>query len=463
MKRNHQAVVTGALLVIICSCAAVLFLLNQAFPLSWENRNSSQSSQSSSSGVTEDSRDTSSGDIVTPSAVTLENEEQTFVYSQIPKAALPSAAGCNAVSLQQGRDSLTDQGMLQLYDKISEKAYRVSEAMGDNQLYPMERITVSGSSLTDGQVVQTITAFLHDHPEIFWISNRYGYSTLSNKTTVQIYSVIPASECEKFSRRVTAEVEKVLQKLPTEGDTLDREIFLYENLIKNCQYDDEGAADDQDWRAHSIVGVFLDGEAVCEGYSRALQLLLNQSGIPSMVVTGTASGAHMWNLVRIDGQWYHADATWDDNGETPVYQYLNLTDEMIGKDHQLYPQADQVEELKGEQVYNLPLPSCTAVKANYFRAKGVHLTSSEDTQTLADAICQASQEGKSSIQLYIEEDLDYDEAVASLFQQAPYEFLYAVRQANLTAENPVDYNGCSYVEATVCRGVVVLLSYEKDS
>lgn len=460
MRRNHKAVALGAFLVMVCSCTVMLLLLSQCFSGTWSRL---ESSQSDSSAVAEESRDTTEAEIVTPSAVTLEEDGKTPVYSQVPKPILPTAAGCNAVSPQQGRDSLTDEGMAQLYDAMSEKAYRVSETAGENQLYPIERITVRGSSLTDGQVVQTLTAFSHDHPEVFWISNRYGYSTGENRTVVQLYAVASASECQKLSKRVMAEAEKVLQKLPEGANALEKEITLYKTIIQNCQYDDEGAKDDQDWRAHSIVGAFLDGEAVCEGYSRALQLLLNRAGIASMVVTGTAGGAHMWNLVCIDGQWYQADATWDDYGEEPLYRYLNLTDEMMGQDHQLYPQANQTEELKGDQVYNLPLPTCTATKANYFQAKGVLISSFEDIDPLVKAISQASQNGEKSIQLYITEDLDYDAAIKALFLESPYQFLNAVQQANLTANVPVDYNHCTYVEAKTCRGVVVLLSYEQGS
>lgn len=171
----------------------------------------------------------------------------------------------------------------------------------------------------------------------------------------------------------------------------------------------------------------------------------------------------MWNLVRIDGQWYHADATWDDNGDRPVYQYLNVTDEMIRTDHEIYPTADQAKDANGSQMYNLPLPSCTAVKANYYQAMGVHITSSDDTDTLAEAIERAAAKGEKSVYVYIDESLEYDEAISALFLEAPYQFMYAVRLANLSIDTLVNYNGCTYVEAEVSRGVEIRLSYEHGS
>lgn len=462
MKRNQKAVVVGALLAIVCSCAAVLLLLGQAFSGSYLP--SSAASQTSS-GVAEESRSTINGEIMTPSAVTIsEAEEDTIpAYAHIPEISLPTAQGCNAVIPQQGKESLTQEGMAELYDKMNQKVYSIAETAGEDRLYPVERITIKGSRLTDSQVVQVMTAFLHDHPEVFWLSNRYGYSVGEDRTVVQLYAVAPAAECEKLSKRIVAEAEKILLKLPKNASALEKEIFLYKTVIQYCEYDKEGASDDQDWRAHSIVGAFLDGQAVCEGYSRAFQLLLNRAGVPSMLVTGTAGGAHMWNLVRIDGQWYHADATWDDNGDRPVYQYLNVTDEMIRADHEIYPRADQVENPNRSQMYNLPLPSCTAVKANYYQAMGVHITSSDETEALAQAIEHAAAKGEKSVYVYIDEDLEYDQAVSALFLEPPYQFMYAVRLANLSIDNMVRYDECTYVEAKVSRGVEIRLSYEQGS
>ena len=58
-------------------------------------------------------------------------------------------------------------------------------------------------------------------------------------------------------------------------------------------------------------------EGVCEAYARSMQMVLNELGIPCVLVCGlqTSDGnseAHMWNEVLIGGNWYVVDATWDD-------------------------------------------------------------------------------------------------------------------------------------------------------
>jgi len=61
---------------------------------------------------------------------------------------------------------------------------------------------------------------------------------------------------------------------------------------------------------------------VCEGYAKILQQVLKSSGIDCKYISGigrnrwdigkTEEGeAHGWNQVKIDGQWYNCDLTWD--------------------------------------------------------------------------------------------------------------------------------------------------------
>lgn len=73
--------------------------------------------------------------------------------------------------------------------------------------------------------------------------------------------------------------------------------------------------------------ILKDKAVVCDGYSKLLGLLLNEAGIENTLIYGEASQgggnymAHSWNLVKIGGNYYHVDATWNDN-EGPNKYYL---------------------------------------------------------------------------------------------------------------------------------------------
>lgn len=98
---------------------------------------------------------------------------------------------------------------------------------------------------------------------------------------------------------------------------------------------------------HTAYGAFKNGSAVCDGYARAAKLLLNDYGIECDFVVGECipDGGHAWNLVRLDGEWYHMDVTWNDGGaewdENARGEYLLVTDDFMKQsriwDEKVYP------------------------------------------------------------------------------------------------------------------------------
>jgi uncharacterized repeat protein (TIGR02543 family) len=61
--------------------------------------------------------------------------------------------------------------------------------------------------------------------------------------------------------------------------------------------------------SHTAGGPLLRGKAVCDGYSTAYLQIMNTLGVPCKIAHGRN---HAWNLVKLDGKYYHVDVTWDD-------------------------------------------------------------------------------------------------------------------------------------------------------
>ena len=96
-------------------------------------------------------------------------------------------------------------------------------------------------------------------------------------------------------------------------------------------------------RSHGAAGPLVDGYAVCDGYSKAFDLLCYLSGIDCIRVSGTStnssgsSGGHAWNKVKVDGTWYNVDVTWDDPvSSRPIlrYDYFLVSDSTLARNHQ---------------------------------------------------------------------------------------------------------------------------------
>lgn len=120
-------------------------------------------------------------------------------------------------------------------------------------------------------------------------------------------------------KKETAAFEESVQKILSyidieEKSDYDKARTIHDYLVSHYRYD-TGDYDETDGidGAFTAMGLINDGEAVCEGYSELFALLCILSDLPAYTISGSMDGGpHMWNLVRIDGAWYHVDCTGDD-------------------------------------------------------------------------------------------------------------------------------------------------------
>ena len=125
---------------------------------------------------------------------------------------------------------------------------------------------------------------------------------------------------------------------------------IHDYLVKNIDYGFVGLKDTTGSDlAHRAEGALCYDTAVCQGYAEAFELLCAQVGIQAYMMYGDAIAedgieSHAWNVVRIDGEWYQIDCTWDDpfvngnvvkDGSNIIYKYFLLTDAEMYVDHVL--------------------------------------------------------------------------------------------------------------------------------
>ena len=115
---------------------------------------------------------------------------------------------------------------------------------------------------------------------------------------------------------------------------------------------------------YQAAGPLLEGVSVCDGYTRAFDLLCYLAGIECMRVVGVSGENHAWNKVKVDGAWYNIDVTWDDpvNKKYHIlcYEYFLVSDDTLSKDHtwaehSFYPDCpedwESYEQYQGEKLY----------------------------------------------------------------------------------------------------------------
>lgn len=86
---------------------------------------------------------------------------------------------------------------------------------------------------------------------------------------------------------------------------LEKTILAHDYVVSHCSYK-------KDKNIYYTAGsALVDGKALCTGYARAMELLLEEMGVESDLVSSSEM-QHSWVKVKVNGNWYHADPTWDD-------------------------------------------------------------------------------------------------------------------------------------------------------
>lgn len=175
-------------------------------------------------------------------------------------------------------------------------------------------VTSLNVSEQDGQIAKTLVVY-------------YTNSTISSTTVAD-------SDWRYISDAALAEADRVVDTLITSGmSDYDVVKTLHDYLVTHCDYDYRVDIGNMPFISHQAEGALLNGTVVCSGYAKAYEILLDAAGIPCETITGYAGGYHAWNLVQVDGEWYHVDATWDDptnkGGDYIRYTYFLKSDKVM--------------------------------------------------------------------------------------------------------------------------------------
>lgn len=217
-------------------------------------------------------------------------------------------------------------------------------------------------------------AVLQDHPELYWF--QYGlsyYGEISDKASkYSLEYCMDKTEMEHRQEMIDAVEKTFLKNVTNEISDYEAVLTIYRNIIDLVDYDsislekqeEKGRlTSEQRDDLRSIYGTMVNKKAVCAGYAKTFQYLLQRIGIECLYISGNCKGEpHAWNVVKLEGNYYHVDVTWGDYSNTKeklntsdeiYYDYFCVTTEEILLDHQ-----PNVEEFS--------IPICEATECNYY-------------------------------------------------------------------------------------------------
>lgn len=198
-------------------------------------------------------------------------------------------------------------------------------------------------------------------------------------------------EHQRLVREFHVTIENIVKDCAGEAQSdIEYAAAAFRYLTDHCKYDYQTYEDSREaevtakestlrYSRMSVYQVFTDGYGVCQQFTRAFSLLLQQASIPAYeiaamsnvpfasnnaIYNGKTEGElfginHMWNLMQLSGKWYGADVTFavsaresaKDVSDAEIYHYFGMSDAVM-QDH--FPSDVSMAAF----YQNIPIPTC---------------------------------------------------------------------------------------------------------
>lgn len=204
-------------------------------------------------------------------------------------------------------------------------------------------------------ISSVIMAIERDFPVLFWLDNEYQYKASEDNSylTIKLNYKYERAEIESKLSAINKAANDILINIPEKLDDYGKAKIIYDIVISNISYDLNAI------NQREVYGGLIDKKATCIGYAKTFQYLMEHLNIQTLIVYGDAGEAHSWNIILIDGEYYHVDPTWGkkniiNHGEYKTNEFFLVNDNQISVTH------TKVDSR------NYLIPSCNSTKNNFF-------------------------------------------------------------------------------------------------
>lgn len=166
-------------------------------------------------------------------------------------------------------------------------------------------IDVSAYGIAERDFGQLYWGILNEHPELFYVDGMFFYQKKNGiVTAIQPKYLSGGEELEGRIAAFEAAVDRIVDYASASTTDVGKLLLVNDYICMHYCYDESNSV-------FSAEQFFLKGKGVCQAYTMAYKAVLNELGFTNTVVSSSAMG-HMWNVVLLDGSWYHVDVTWND-------------------------------------------------------------------------------------------------------------------------------------------------------
>ncbi len=259
----------------------------------------------------------------------------------------------------------------------------MEETLYDGCYVMAEIIDISQYNITPNEFERKYHSFCMMNPELL-LDTAWSWRIIDGTVRqIKPYYLFPQEEMalrrQNLKKAISSYAARVSEMYQ---DPLEQILYLHDSLAANCAYDSEAAEKSETGEmtaeealAFHSYGLYFNKKAVCQGYAQAFYSICLELGYE---VSFCRNDGHIWNYIKMDGEWYQIDVTWDDptpdQENTAIHQYFLCSDEVMS-DHapsqwwtplESIPACNSTKYESG-YLFNFPARKSIVKKDGYYR------------------------------------------------------------------------------------------------
>lgn len=181
------------------------------------------------------------------------------------------------------------------------------------------------------ELQDTFTQILFDCPQFFYLSSKYSYYyDMDNSIfAVKLNYTTDKNGYLEQKNVIDKKFSEIVNEIDDTRSSYEKALLVHDYLCDNFDYD-------YTYSNYTLMDFIENKTGVCQAYTLAYNYILNELGIKSYSVQSDSIN-HMWNMVELNGKYYHVDVTWDDcmTGLLGHFDHNNflITDNTINETH----------------------------------------------------------------------------------------------------------------------------------
>lgn len=192
-----------------------------------------------------------------------------------------------------------------------------------------------------------------------WRTNSFSFEKISSDSvcTITYAYIVPLQQLRQFQGKAIFEAKNIWKRILGKANVPQfvKPFLAFSYLTQECCYDqrafDEAESDKNvlpsDPIPHLAYGPLVEKRGICSGFAWAFKTLMDEANVECVCISGYLKDCpgigHMWNLVKLDGQFYHVDPTWGAKNDGVFIECLMQPDSIMKVTHlwnaENYPEA----------------------------------------------------------------------------------------------------------------------------